>query len=45
VLVFDEPFGRVRAISFGLIWLALAVYLVDARRTRRTRRADAGPPG
>ena len=26
VLVFDEPFGWVRAVAFGLIWTALAIY-------------------
>ena len=26
VFVFDEPFGTVQAIAFGLIWAALAIY-------------------
>jgi chloramphenicol-sensitive protein RarD len=26
VFVFGEPFGGVRAVAFGLIWIALAIY-------------------
>lgn len=29
VLLFDEPFGRERAIGFSLIWCALAIYAAD----------------
>ncbi len=32
VLVFREPFTRMHAMSFGLIWAALALYTVDAIR-------------
>jgi chloramphenicol-sensitive protein RarD len=32
VLLFHEPFTRVHAVSFGLIWAALALYSVDAIR-------------
>jgi chloramphenicol-sensitive protein RarD len=32
VLLFHEPFTPVHAISFGLIWAALALYTVDAIR-------------
>lgn len=32
VLLFHEPFTHVHAISFGLIWAALALYTVDAIR-------------
>lgn len=32
VLVFGEPFTRVHAVAFGLIWLAIALFVVDAIR-------------
>jgi chloramphenicol-sensitive protein RarD len=39
VFLYDEPFGSDRMISFGLIWLALAVYSVDQiRHQRKSRR-------
>lgn len=42
VLVFNEPFGRDRAIGFAFIWAALALYAVDGLlRTRRSRPATA----
>lgn len=33
VLVFGEPFGKVKAISFGLIWAALLLYSIDTARS------------
>jgi len=30
VLVYHEPFGGVRAIAFGCIWVALAVFTGEA---------------
>ncbi|WP_293448630.1 EamA family transporter RarD [Planktotalea sp.] len=37
VFVFDEPFGRARAIAFLLIWLALIIYTTSMiRQMRRT---------
>jgi chloramphenicol-sensitive protein RarD len=30
VWVYQEPFGWQKGVTFGLIWLALAVYLTDA---------------
>jgi chloramphenicol-sensitive protein RarD len=33
ITMFGEPFPMVRALGFGLIWLALAVYLVDGLRS------------
>jgi chloramphenicol-sensitive protein RarD len=37
VFVFDEPFGRARAIAFPLIWLALIIYTTSMiRQMRRT---------
>ena len=38
VLVFGEPFTAVHAGSFGLIWLALALYTWDISRDRRHQR-------
>ena len=32
VVVFSEPFGMVHAVSFGLIWTALAIYSVSEFR-------------
>ena len=41
VLVFGEPFGRERAVTFGLIWVALAGFAADSIR-RGAREAEAG---
>ena len=38
VLVFDEPFGRDRAIGFTCIWIALAIFAADG--LLRARRAN-----
>ncbi|MEN8892800.1 EamA family transporter RarD [Planktotalea arctica] len=35
VFIFDEPFGRARAIAFPLIWLALIVYTTSMIRQMR----------
>ena len=37
-LFFGEPFTRDHALSFGLIWVALALYSYDALKRRRSRR-------
>jgi chloramphenicol-sensitive protein RarD len=37
VFVFDEPFGRARAIAFPLIWLALIVYTTSMVRQMRAK--------
>jgi chloramphenicol-sensitive protein RarD len=37
VWVYHEPFSRERAVSFGFIWLGLAVYTVDALWAQRAR--------
>jgi chloramphenicol-sensitive protein RarD len=42
VLVFDEPLDRARLITFGLIWLALAVFSVDSIAARRRAKRQAG---
>jgi chloramphenicol-sensitive protein RarD len=39
VFVFDEPFGRARAIAFPLIWLALVIYTVSLFRQMRKAKA------
>ena len=38
VLAFHEPFTATHAVSFGLIWAGVAVYLGSTIRWRRTRR-------
>ena len=38
VLLFHEPFGVERQISFGLIWFALFLYTLDQVNHRRRRR-------
>ncbi len=35
VLIFDEPFGQTRAISFSMIWAALILYTSEMARGRR----------
>lgn len=44
VLFYGEPFGRAETITFGFIWSAVALYLVDALRQERERRAAPVPP-
>jgi chloramphenicol-sensitive protein RarD len=39
VTVFDEPFDRVRALTFALIWTALAIYTGSVLRARQQGRA------
>jgi chloramphenicol-sensitive protein RarD len=39
ITLFNEPFTATQAITFGLIWTALAVYSWDMLRTRRNGRA------
>lgn len=41
VLAFDEAFSPDMALSFGLIWIALALFSVDMMRAGRRRRASA----
>lgn len=38
VVVYQEPFGWEKAVTFGLIWLALAIYLMDMMIKRYLRR-------
>lgn len=37
VVVFGEPFGQAQAVTFGLIWVALALYSLDLFRSQRGR--------
>ena len=37
VFLFDEPFGKARAIAFPMIWLALALYSYSLIRGRREK--------
>ncbi len=41
VFVFDEPFGRARAVAFPMIWAALALYTASMLRQARARRIEA----
>ena len=41
VLAYHEPFDQRRAVSFGVIWLALLIYSADAVRAERSARAAA----
>jgi chloramphenicol-sensitive protein RarD len=38
VLVYNEPFGAVRAVGYGIIWIALAVYSFEGLRASVTAR-------
>jgi chloramphenicol-sensitive protein RarD len=44
VFVFGEQFTRVQAVSFGCIWVALAIYTGDALRRARRVEVPAGGP-
>ncbi|NVJ50229.1 MAG: EamA family transporter RarD [Gammaproteobacteria bacterium] len=41
IVVYREPFNFDKAITFGLIWLALAIYIVDGLIKRLRRRKAA----
>ncbi|WP_210399096.1 EamA family transporter [Steroidobacter denitrificans] len=43
VLVFHEPFHGPRAIGFGIIWLALAIYVLDGLWRSRKMRLNTAP--
>jgi len=45
VLAYQEPFSREKLLSFGLIWLALAIYSADAVLSRRRGRGAASIAG
>jgi len=40
VLLYGEPFEAAHAVTFGLIWVAVALYLVDLFRLRRANAAQ-----
>lgn len=44
VLIFAEPFDVHRAIAFGLIWLALAIFIGDSIARNRRQRQSPVPP-
>jgi chloramphenicol-sensitive protein RarD len=47
VLVYGEPFTRDQAIGFGLVWVALLLFVLEdaaARRSRRVPATDASAP-
>lgn len=39
VLLYGEPFEAAHAVTFGLIWLAVALYVIDMLRVRATTPA------
>ncbi len=39
ITMFDEPFTKVQGATFGLIWMALAIYSWDSVRVHREREA------
>jgi chloramphenicol-sensitive protein RarD len=43
VLMYGEPFEVTHRISFGLIWIGLAVYVADAIRVAAKLRAEPAP--
>jgi chloramphenicol-sensitive protein RarD len=45
VFAFHEPFTRWHLASFGLIWLALAVYCVESLRVYRQAGAACAGEG
>jgi chloramphenicol-sensitive protein RarD len=44
VLLYNEPFGSERFITFSLIWLALLIFCADELRYQRLRRRDINTP-
>jgi chloramphenicol-sensitive protein RarD len=40
LVVFDEAMTTVKWIGFGLVWLALAIFTIDATRSRRRRQLE-----
>jgi chloramphenicol-sensitive protein RarD len=45
ITLFGEPFTRVQAITFGLIWMALAIYSWDTVRLHKKSYSSAHPNG
>ena len=43
MLVYGEEFQLKHQISFGLIWVGLAVYVADAVRVAARKRAEPAP--
>jgi chloramphenicol-sensitive protein RarD len=40
LVVFDEAMTTVKWFGFGLVWLALAIFTIDATRSRRRRQLE-----
>jgi chloramphenicol-sensitive protein RarD len=45
VFVFQEPFRRAQLVTFGLIWIALAIFTVDALARWRSAQRPVGVRG
>ena len=43
ITIFGEPFTTIQALTFGLIWTALAIYSWDTVRIHRRRAAGLHP--
>ena len=44
IFAYHEPFRRAQMLTFGLIWIALAIFTADAVRTWRSTRNSALAP-
>ena len=43
VLLYREPFNRAHAVTFGCVWLALAIYSIDSLRARVVTEPPSEP--
>ena len=43
VVAFGEPFAIVQLVSFGCIWIAVAIYTTDSLLLLRDKRSRAAP--
>ena len=41
VFLFGEPLSRTQLLSFGLLWIGLAIYSYSALRDEKNRRREA----
>jgi chloramphenicol-sensitive protein RarD len=44
VFLYNEPFTRAHVVTFGLIWIALAIYSAEMVRAWRAQRPEAPAP-
>ena len=42
-ILYGEAFTPTRAVAFGLIWVGLAIFSIDAWRSDRAQRLAMGP--